>query len=111
MEELGIVYQDKLGLDKIFFQAKRYGENNAVTASDVRDFVGTLDLNGANKGIFITTSRFPRDTDSILEKTPKNIILVDGNELAKLMIEYGVGVSTKNVYDIKEIDSDFFSED
>jgi restriction system protein len=107
----GIVYQDKLGLDKIFFQAKRYGEGNSVTARDVRDFVGTLDLHGVNKGIFITTSRFPRDTNDILKKTPKNIILIDGPKLAKLMIEHDVGVSTQKTYKIKKIDTDFFPEE
>lgn len=107
----GIVYQDKLGLDKIFFQAKRYGEGNSVTARDVRDFVGTLDLHGVNKGIFITTSRFPRDTNDILKKTPKNIILIDGPKLANLMIEHDVGVSTQKNYKIKKIDTDFFPEE
>ncbi|HOI19245.1 MAG TPA: winged helix-turn-helix domain-containing protein [Candidatus Woesearchaeota archaeon] len=107
----GIVYQDKLGLDKIFFQAKRYGEGNSVTARDVRDFVGTLDLHGVNKGIFITTSRFPRDTTDILKKTPKNIILLDGPKLAKLMIEHDVGVSIQKTYQIKKIDTDFFPEE
>lgn len=107
----GIVYQDKLGLDKIFFQAKRYGEENSVTARDVRDFVGTLDLDGVNKGIFITTSRFPRDTNDILKKTPKNIILLDGPKLAKLMIEHDVGVSTQKTYKIKRMDTDFFVEE
>lgn len=107
----GIVYQDKLGLDKIFFQAKRYGEENSVTARDVRDFVGTLDLHGVNKGIFITTSRFPRDTNDILKKTPKNIILLDGPKLAKLMIEHDVGVSTQKTYKIKRMDTDFFVEE
>jgi restriction system protein len=107
----GIVNQDKLGLDRIFFQAKRYSETNPVTASDVRDFVGTLDLHGVNKGIFITTSRFPRDTGEILKKTPKNIILVDGPKLAKLMIEYDVGISPEKTYIIKKIDSDFFPVD
>lgn len=62
----GIVYQDKLGLDKIFFQAKRYAEGNSVSAHDVRDFVGTLELQGANRGVFITTSKFPRDADNII---------------------------------------------
>jgi len=106
----GIVYQDKLGLDKIFFQAKRYGEGNNVMARDVRDFVGTLDLQGVNKGIFITTSKFPKDTNEILKKTPKNIILIDGHQFAKLMVEHDVGVSTQKVYKIKKIDSDFFPE-
>jgi restriction system protein len=107
----GEVNQDKLGLDKIFFQAKRYGENNSVTARDVRDFVGTLDLHGVNKGIFITTSRFPKDTHEILKKTPKNIILINGPKLAQLMIEYNIGVSPEKVYEIKRIDSDFFPEE
>lgn len=104
----GIVYQDKLGLDKIFFQAKRYAEGNSVTSRDIRDFVGTLDLHGVNKGIFITTSRFPRDTIDILKKTPKNISLIDGPKLAELMIEHNVGVSQSKTYIIKTIDSDFF---
>jgi len=106
----GIVYQDKLGLEKIFFQAKRYSEGNSVTARDVRDFVGTLDLHGVNKGIFITTSRFPRDTNDILKKTIKTIVLVDGPKLAKLMIEHDVGVGTQKIYKIKKIDIDFFPE-
>jgi restriction system protein len=107
----GEVNQDKLGLDKIFFQAKRYAENNFVTASNVRDFVGTLDLHGVNKGIFITTSRFPNDTKDILNKTPKNIVLIDGTKLAKLMIEHNIGVNSEKVYEIKKIDSDFFPEE
>lgn len=107
----GEVNQDKLGLDKIFFQAKRYGENNSVTARDVRDFVGTLDLHGVNKGIFITTSRFPKDTKDTLNRTPKNILLIDGPKLARLMIEYNVGVSSEKIYEIKKIDSDFFPEE
>ena len=107
----GIVNQDKLGIDRIFFQAKRYDENNIVTASDVRDFVGTLDLNGVSKGIFITTSKFPKYTMDIISKTPKNIILINGLKLADLMIEYDVGVSTEKIYRIKKIDSDFFSEE
>ena len=107
----GIVNQDKLGLDRIFFQAKRYGPNNPVTARDVRDFVGTLDLRGVNKGLFITTSRFPKNTKDILSRTPKNIILIDGPHLANLMIEYDVGVSTEKIFRIKKIDIDFFSEE
>jgi restriction system protein len=107
----GIVYQDKLGLDKIFFQSKRYKESNTVPAMAVRDFVGTLELHGINKGIFITTSRFPKDTNDILKKTQKSIILVDGPRLASLMIEHDVGVSIEKKYLIKRIDSDFFIED
>jgi len=106
----GIINQDELGLDKIFFQAKRYAENNSVTASNVRDFVGTLALNKVQKGIFITTSKFPKDTENILERAQKTIILINGTRLANLMIKYNIGISIKNVYNIKEIDSDFFDE-
>ena len=107
----GIVSQDKLGLERIFFQAKKYGEGNNVSAHDVRDFVGTLDLHGVNKGIFITTSRFPKDTELILQKTPKHIILIDGPRLAELMIEYNVGVSEITSYSIKKLDLDYFTEE
>lgn len=106
-----IVNQDQLGLDRIFVQAKRYAKNNPVSAHEVRDFVGTLDLEGVQKGVFITTSKFPKDTQDIIAKTPKNIILIDGNKLASLMIEYNVGVSLDKIYEIKKIDSDFFAED
>ncbi|NQV77203.1 MAG: restriction endonuclease [Lutibacter sp.] len=107
----GFVNQDKLGLDRILFQTKRYNEDNSVTAREIRDFVGTLDLNGVDKGIFITTSKFPKDTDEILRRTPKNIVLINGSKLAKLMIEYDVGVSTDKIFKIKQIDTDFFSSD
>jgi len=106
----GFVNQDKLGLDKIIFQAKKYDENNTVTATQVRDFVGTLDIHGVNKGIFITTSKFPQKTDQIIGKTTKTIILIQGTELAELMIEYDVGVTTEKTYKIKKIDEDFFIE-
>ena len=107
----GFVNQDKLGLDRILFQTKRYNEDNSVTAREVRDFVGTLELNGVDKGIFITTSKFPKNTDEILKRTPKNIILINGTKLAKLMIEYDVGVSTQKIFKIKQIDTDFFDNE
>jgi restriction system protein len=106
-----IVNQDQLGLDRIFVQAKRYAKSNPVSAHEVRDFVGTLDLEGVQKGVFITTSKFPKDTHEIIAKTPKNIILIDGDKLAVLMIDYNVGVSLEKVYEIKKIDSDFFIEE
>jgi len=107
----GILHQDELGLDKIFFQAKRYNEGNNVTASQLRDFVGTLDTKGVTKGVFITTSKFSKDLEKKIGKTPKTIIFINGPKLAKLMIQYNVGVTTKNTYEIKKIDEDFFAED
>ncbi len=106
----GEISQDKLGLDKIYFQTKRYAENNPVTARDVRDFVGTLSIKQAQKGVFITTSRFPNNTKEILGGVQKSVILIDGKALAELMIEYSVGVNSKKTYTIKEIDNDFFIE-
>ena len=106
-----IVNQDQLGLDRIFVQAKRYAEGNPISAHEVRDFVGTLDLNGVQKGVFITTSKFPKDTHEIISKTPKNIILIDGIKLARLMIQHNVGVSIEKTYELKKIDLDFFLDD
>jgi restriction system protein len=106
-----IVNQDQLGLDRIFVQAKRYAKTNPVSAHEVRDFVGTLDLEGVQKGVFITTSKFPKDTQEIIAKTPKNIILINGEKLAHLMITHNVGVSLEKTYEIKKIDSDFFIEE
>ena len=107
----GVVYQDKLGMDKIFFQAKRFDENNAVSASMVRDFVGALDLNGVNKGVFITTSKFPKNSIDLVSRSHKSIKLVDGKYLVQLMIDYNLGVDTEKTYKIKRIDSDFFPEE
>jgi restriction system protein len=107
----GFVNEDKLGLAKIFFQAKRYKEDNPVTTSNLRDFVGTLEVNGVNKGVFMTTSRFPKDPETVLSKTQKSIVLIDGPKLVNLMIEYNVGVTTVKTISIKKIDSDFFLDE
>ncbi len=107
----GVIYQDKLGLDKIIFQAKRFDGSNTVTASMIRDFVGTLDLEGVSKGVFITTSKFPKNSNDVIAKTHKSIVLINGHKLAQLMIDYDLGVSTDNTYVIKRLDSDFFPEE
>ena len=107
----GVIYQDKLGLDRIYFQAKRYDEKNPVTAKDVQSFVGALEIHKVRKGVFITTSRFPKSTKDDLKQTQKTIILIDGTKLAKLMIENDVGVTTEKIYKIKKIDLDFFQEE
>jgi restriction system protein len=94
----GFVDQDKLGLDKVYFQAKRYNENNHVSASQLRDFIGAIDTAGVNKGVFITTSKFPKNAEEIIAKSSKNIILIDGYKLTTVMIEYDVGVSIEKIY-------------
>jgi len=108
----GIIYQDKLKLEKIYLQAKRFAENNTISASMLRDFIGTLEYKGINKGVFITTSKFPKDsTNTVLSgKSQKSIILVDGNMLVDLMFEYNLGVYVEKSFEIKKIDQDFFEE-
>lgn len=107
----GLINQDRLGLDKIFFQAKRFGEDTPVSASMLRDFVGTLEVNGVSKGVFMTTSRFPKDAENVISRSHKSIVLVDGPKLVKLMIDFNIGVSTTKNYEIKRIDSDYFVEE
>ena len=107
----GYIYQDKLGLDKILIQAKRFGEDTPVSASMLRDFIGTLATNEANKGVFITTSKFPRDSENNISRSPKPIKLIDGTKLVKLMIDHNIGVSSTKIYEVKKIDTDFFIDE
>jgi len=106
----GVIKEDKLGLDVVYVQAKRWNGN--VPASAVRDFSGSLDSHGAKKGVFITTSDFSKEARIyVSEIKGKKIVLIDGDELARLMIDHDVGVSTVNTYTIKKIDSDYFEEE
>lgn len=101
----GIINEDRLGLDKIYVQAKRW--ENVVHKPEIQKFRGALLENGATKGIFITTSGF---TNGAKESAAHaKIVLIDGKELCKLMIEYGVGVSVRTVYEVKRVDSDYFN--
>ena len=77
----------------------------------VRDFIGTLATNEASKGVFITTSRFPKDAETMISRSPKPIKLIDAPRLVKFMIDVNIGVSTEKKYEIKRIDSDFFAEE
>ena len=106
----GIIYEDKLGLDKIYIQAKRYKLDNTVGKPQIQQFSGALDEQKATKGVFITTSSYSKEAKQYVEKLNKKIVLIDGQELARYMIEYNVGVSTKQVYEVKRIDSDYFEE-
>jgi restriction system protein len=106
----GTIKEDKLGLDIIYIQAKRWKEGNVVGRPEIQKFVGALAGQGAKKGIFITASSFSKDA---IEYSPKNetkIIMIDGIQLAELMIEYNVGVSNQQTYEIKKIDNDYFGE-
>lgn len=104
----GIIKQDVLGLDKIYIQAKRWSGN--VSRPEVQKFVGAVHGQNANRGVFITTSSFTNEAREYANNINSNIILVDGKKLAKLMIEYNVGVQVKDTIQIKKIDEDFFIE-
>lgn len=107
----GIIKEDKLGLDTIYIQAKRWKNGNVVGRPEIQKFVGALAGQGAKKGIFITTSSFTKDA---LDYTPKNetkIVLIDGSLLAQLMIDYNLGCTTQQIYELKKLDSDYFAEE
>ena len=104
----GIIKEDKLGLDTIYIQAKRW--ENTVPVGQIRDFAGSLLSKKAKKGIFITTSNFPKNAYEFVSNIEHKIVLIDGKELAELMIEHNVGLTTKINYEIKKIDSDYFEE-
>lgn len=105
----GIIKEDKLGLDFIYIQAKRW-DKQTVGRPDIQSFVGALDGQRANKGIFITTSKFAESAKEYVKNITKKVILIDGEQLADLMIEYGLGVSTSAVYEVKKLDNDYFGE-
>jgi restriction system protein len=104
----GIINEDKLGLDVIYLQAKRW--DNPVPVKEIRDFTGALASKKAKKGIFITTSSFPKSVYEFVGQVEYKIILIDGERLTNFMIEHSVGLSTVSTYHVKTIDSDYFEE-
>ncbi|STZ08341.1 EcoKMrr [Moraxella caprae] len=104
----GVIKQDPLGIQKIHIQAKRYASDSSVGDGAVRNFAGSLQVQGANKGVFITTSSFTTSAKESAQKLSDKIILIDGQELVTLMIKYKVGIQIKEVLEICEIDEDFF---
>ncbi len=104
----GLIKEDKLGLDTIYVQAKKW--ENQVPVSQVRDFAGALLAKKAKKGIFITTSTFPPSAREFVSSIEPRIILIDGAYLADLMIEHDLGVSVKRTFNIKKVDHDYYEE-
>jgi len=102
----GVINEDKLGLEKIYIQAKRYNENK-VREKDIRNFIGAMS-GDTNKGVFVTTSVFDDAAIKKAHDAHHSIILIDGNKLVDLMHQYDVGVQVRNVYEVKEVDEDFF---
>ena len=107
----GTIKEDKLGLDIIYIQAKRWQSGNVVGRPELHKFVGALAGQGAKKGVFITTSSFTKEALGYSPKNETKIVLIDGQQLAQLMIDYNLGVSIQKVYELKRIDSDYFEED
>lgn len=105
----GIIKEDKLGLDVIYIQAKRW--ENVIGRPEVQKFVGALAGQRAKKGVFITTSHFTREATEYAAQMDTKIVLIDGEKLSQLMIDHNLGVSVQNIYEIKKIDSDYFEEE
>jgi len=106
----GIIKEDKLGLEMIYLQAKRYTDKT-VGRPDLQAFAGALDMHRAKKGVFITTSCFSKEAQEFTGMIEKRIVLIDGERLTELMLEHNLGVSIKQVFEIKTLDTDYFSED
>jgi restriction system protein len=104
----GVINEDRLGLDVIYVQAKRW--KNPVGRPDIQSFVGALAGKQAHKGVFITTSHFGPSAREYAAMVPQKVILIDGPRLASLMIEHDIGVSTTRTISLKRIDTDYFEE-
>src|SRR5262245_20656689 len=107
----GVINEDRLGLDRVYVQAKRYAKGNSVGRPDVQAFVGSLVGLGATKGVFVTTSAFSQQALDFVRHLPQRVILVDGQKLTDLMIEHNVGVRLSRSVEFKRLDEDFFSEE
>jgi restriction system protein len=106
----GVIKEDALGLDVVYVQAKRLDPDKPVPVREVRDFVGGLEGHRATKGVFVTTSYFPSSAYDFITRVSKRVVLIDGPELASLMIRHRVGVRVKDTYEVKKIDEDYFVE-
>ena len=104
----GIINEDRLGLDVVYIQAKRWEGN--VSRPEIQKFAGALQGQRARKGVFITTSNFTRDAKEYVDTIDSKIVLIDGKQLTEYMIDHDIGVSTTKTYEIKRVDSDYFAE-
>ena len=108
----GIVRADKFGFDAVYTQAKKWKSDSHIQSPEIQKFLGAMVAQGATKGLFITTGQFSKGALDFSQKNPgQKIVLVDGRQLAELMIEYNLGVTTTKTYEIKRIDSDYFNKD
>ena len=107
----GVIDEDRLELDRVYVQAKRYAPNSSVGRPEVQGFVGSLVGLGATKGVLVTTSTFSQNASDYVRHLAQRVILIDGQRLAYLMIEHNVGVRVSRTIDFKRLDEDFFSEE
>lgn len=106
----GIIDEDRLGLDTIYIQAKKWDPGNSVGRPEIQKFVGALQGKRAKKGVFITTSKFTNDARHYASRIDTRIVLIDGQRLTNLMIDHDIGVSVRSIYSIKSVDTDYFGE-
>jgi restriction system protein len=106
----GLIRQDPLGLDVVYVQAKRYAPDHRIGRQDIQAFVGALHGQQASRGIFITTSSFSRDAKVYADRVGARVVLIDGPELTRLMVEHNCGVSVEDTFILKKVDEDFFEE-
>lgn len=104
----GKIREDALGLDELCLQAKKYSADRPVGASDLRNFAGAIAAAGTTKGVFVTTSDFTPAAKDFVRRSPTRIVLINGSDLANLLVEHAVGVRTKRTLEIKRIDEDYF---
>jgi restriction system protein len=106
----GVISLDKLGLEKVYIQAKRYAEDHPISRPTIQAFLGALAGRRASKGVFLTTSRFSREARDFAASASDSLVLVDGQQLAELMMDHGVGVTTKETLSLVSIDGDYFED-
>jgi len=105
----GVITEDALGLDTVYLQAKRYAADTTIGIKDIQAFIGALVGHGASKGVFVTTSQFSNQAKEFARRAPhQRVILIDGNELSRLLVRYGVGVRTARTIDLRRIDENYF---
>ena len=107
----GTIWEDALGLDEVYLQAKKYAAGTTVGEGDLRNFAGAIDAANTTKGVFVTTAGFTRSATDYVAKSPKRIVLIDGEELARLMVVHEIGVRTRIRYAVKRIAEDYFDGD
>ncbi len=107
----GIIYEDQLGLERAYIQAKRYRDNNIISSSEIHKFIGAMNTKNANKGVFITSSKFRKNAmEEAKDVRNISLVLIDGERLSELLLINGLGVKVAETYSTYTIDSDAFRD-